>query len=102
MVEFKLDLCQIVAVFASAVLLDPECGAAQTIAASACGFLAGRALWQEDAQIRWREARMNFLRDTAPARLRELTEVVDSYGKPWYLKLGGRDGGFAPLTEGWY
>jgi tagatose-1,6-bisphosphate aldolase len=37
-VDFKLDLCQAVAPFASAVLLDPEYGAAQAIAA---GLLPG-------------------------------------------------------------
>lgn len=38
MVDFKLDLCRAVAPFASAVLLDPVYGAAQTIAA---GILPG-------------------------------------------------------------
>jgi tagatose-1,6-bisphosphate aldolase len=38
MVDFKLDLCQAVAPFASAVLLDPEYGAGQAIAA---GLLPG-------------------------------------------------------------
>jgi tagatose 1,6-diphosphate aldolase len=33
MVDFKLDLCQSVAPFASAILLDPEYGAGQAIAA---------------------------------------------------------------------
>ena len=37
-VDFKLDLCHAVAPFASAVLLDPEYGAAQAIAA---GLLPG-------------------------------------------------------------
>lgn len=37
-VDFKLDLCQAVAPFASAVLLDPKYGAAQAIAA---GLLPG-------------------------------------------------------------
>ncbi|MBE0431461.1 MAG: tagatose 1,6-diphosphate aldolase [Dehalococcoidia bacterium] len=38
MVDFKLDLCQAVAPFASAILLDPEYGAAQAVAA---GLLPG-------------------------------------------------------------
>ncbi len=38
MVDFKLDLCQAVAPFASAILLDPEYGAGQAIAA---GLLPG-------------------------------------------------------------
>jgi len=40
MVDFKLDLCQAVAPFASAILLDPEYGASQAIAA---GLLPGSA-----------------------------------------------------------
>jgi len=38
MVDFKLDLCQAVAPFASAILLDPEYGAGQAISA---GLLPG-------------------------------------------------------------
>jgi len=70
--------------------------------AGASGFLAGRALWQEGAQIRSREARMNFFRHTAAPRLRELAEIADSYGKPWYYMLGAESGKFAPVPEGWY
>ncbi|MCJ7669870.1 MAG: tagatose 1,6-diphosphate aldolase [Dehalococcoidia bacterium] len=70
--------------------------------AGASGFLAGRALWQEGAQIRSREERMNFFQNTAAPRLKELAEIADSYGKPWYSRLGAEDGKFAPVTEGWY
>jgi tagatose 1,6-diphosphate aldolase len=70
--------------------------------AGASGFLAGRALWQEGAQIRSREERMNFFRNTAASRLKELAEIADSYGKPWYSRLGAENGKFAPLAEGWY
>jgi tagatose 1,6-diphosphate aldolase len=70
--------------------------------AGASGFLAGRALWQEGAQIRSREARMSFFQNTAASRLKELAEIADSYGKPWYSRLGAEDGKFAPLAEGWY
>ncbi|MBE9515212.1 MAG: tagatose 1,6-diphosphate aldolase, partial [Chloroflexi bacterium] len=68
----------------------------------ASGFLAGRALWQEGAQIRSREERMDFFRNTAPPRLKELAEIADSYGKPWYSRLGAEKGRFAPVVEGWY
>ena len=68
----------------------------------ASGFLAGRALWQEGAQIRSREERMNFFQNTAAPRLRELAEIADSYGKPWYSRLGAENAKFAPVTEGWY
>jgi tagatose 1,6-diphosphate aldolase len=70
--------------------------------AGASGFLAGRALWQEGAQILSREERMSFFRNTAAPRLKELAEIADSYGKPWYFKLGAKDGKFALPTEGWY
>ena len=70
--------------------------------AGASGFLAGRALWQEGAQIRSREERMNFFQNTAAPRLKELVEIADSYGKPWYSRLRAENGKFAPVTEGWY
>jgi tagatose 1,6-diphosphate aldolase len=70
--------------------------------AGASGFLAGRALWQEGAQIRSREERMNFFQNTAAPRLRELAQIADSYGKPWYSRLGAENGKFAPVVEGWY
>jgi len=70
--------------------------------AGASGFLAGRALWQEGAQIRNRVERMSFFRHTAAPRLKELAELADSYGKPWYSRMGATNGGFAPLTENWY
>jgi tagatose 1,6-diphosphate aldolase len=68
----------------------------------ASGFLAGRALWQEGAQIRSRDERMNFFQKTAAPRLKELAEIADSYGKPWYSRLGAENGKFTPVTEGWY
>jgi len=70
--------------------------------AGASGFLAGRALWQEGAQIRSRDERMNFFKKTAAPRLKKLAEIADSYGKPWYSRLGAENGKFAPVTEGWY
>ena len=70
--------------------------------AGASGFLAGRALWQEGAQIRDRVERMSFFKHMAAPRLKELAELADSYGKPWYSRMGAGSGGFAPLTENWY
>ena len=70
--------------------------------AGASGFLAGRALWQEGAQIHSREERMNFFQNTAATRLEELAELADSSGKPWYSRLGAGNGKFAPVSEGWY
>ncbi|GAI09552.1 unnamed protein product, partial [marine sediment metagenome] len=70
--------------------------------AGASGFLAGRALWQEGAQIRSRDERMKFFQNTAAPRLKELAEIADIYGKPWYSRLGAENGKFAPLAQGWY
>jgi len=70
--------------------------------AGASGFLAGRALWQEGAQIRSREERMAFFTSTAAPRLKELAEIADAYGRPWYHKLSAENGKFAPVAEGWH
>jgi len=70
--------------------------------AGASGFLAGRALWQEGARIHFREERMNFFQHTAAPRLKKLAEIADSYGKPWYSRLGAENGKFTPPAEGWY
>ena len=70
--------------------------------AGASGFLAGRALWQEGVRIRSREKRLDFFQNTAAPRLKELAEIADIYGKPWYSRLGAENGKFAPLAEGWY
>jgi len=70
--------------------------------AGASGFLAGRALWQEGAQIRSRKDRMDFLRNTAAPRAKQLAEAADNYGKPWYSRLGTGNGRLASVVEGWY
>ena len=70
--------------------------------AGASGFLAGRALWQEGAQIRSREERLNFFQNMAAPRLKKLAEIADNCGKPWYARLGAENGKFAPVAEGWY
>jgi tagatose 1,6-diphosphate aldolase len=70
--------------------------------AGASGFLAGRALWQEGAQIHNRGKRMSFFKNTAAPRLKELVELADSYGKPWYSRMWNENDKFAPVVEGWY
>jgi tagatose 1,6-diphosphate aldolase len=70
--------------------------------AGASGFLAGRALWQEGAQIRSRGERMNFFKNTAAKRLKELTDIAAKHGRPWYVKLGVKPGEFASVDENWY
>lgn len=68
----------------------------------ACGFLAGRALWQEGARIRSREERMAFFTNTATPRLRKLAEIAGRHGRPWHSKLGVTKGEFAPVSEDWF
>ena len=70
--------------------------------AGASGFLAGRALWQEGAQISSRKERMSFFQNTAAPRLKNLAEIADSYGRPWYCRLGAENGKFTALADGWY
>jgi tagatose 1,6-diphosphate aldolase len=48
MVDFKLELCQALAPFASAILLDPEYGAAQSIAAGAMPASKGLLVSMEE------------------------------------------------------
>jgi len=70
--------------------------------AGASGFLAGRALWQEGAQIRSRDERMSFFKTTAAPRLQELAKLVNKYGSPWYSKMGSENGEFATVAQDWY
>ncbi len=70
--------------------------------AGASGFLAGRALWQEGVQIRPREERMEFFKTTAAPRVKELSDLVRKFGKPWHVKMGSETGKFKTLTERWY
>ncbi len=68
----------------------------------ASGFLAGRALWQEATRMKSRVERVFFFETTVVARLREVSEIAATYGKPWYAKLGVEKGEFPLPQEGWY
>ena len=68
----------------------------------ASGFMAGRALWQEGARVSSREERLAFFRETTAARLKEIADMADTWGTPWYVRMGHEDGKFADLAEGWY
>jgi tagatose 1,6-diphosphate aldolase len=70
--------------------------------AGASGFMAGRALWQEATRVNSREERLSFFRNHTVARLKELTDIADTLGVPWYAKMGYEDGQFPDLAEGWY
>jgi hypothetical protein len=45
---------------------------------------------------------MNFFKNTVVSRLKELADIADNYGTPWYDKLGAENGRFTPVAEGWY
>ena len=70
--------------------------------AGASGFLAGRALWQEAAGITSRAGRKKFFEATAAVRFKELAELADKHGTPWYTKMGSARGQLAAVAEGWY
>lgn len=70
--------------------------------AGASGFLAGRAVWQEATYIHSRRERLRFLETTVAERLRHLAKVANTYGKPWYAKLGIQRHALAPVAECWY
>jgi tagatose 1,6-diphosphate aldolase len=70
--------------------------------AGASGFMAGRALWQEATQIDSKKGRLDFFKSQTVSRLRELTRIANKWAKPWYTKMGSKDGRFPGLSEGWY
>ena len=70
--------------------------------AGASGFLAGRALWQEGVRIRSREKRLDFFQNTAAPRLKELAEIADICGKPWYSRVEAEKSRFSPVAQDWY
>jgi tagatose 1,6-diphosphate aldolase len=70
--------------------------------AGASGFMAGRALWQEATHISSREERLDFFKGQTVSRLKELTKVAEEWAKPWYVKMGSKDGRFPDLPERWY
>ena len=53
--------------------------------AGASGFLAGRALWSTTLAA---DDPTALLRERSVPRLRELAELVDTYGRPWHEKGG--------------
>jgi tagatose-1,6-bisphosphate aldolase len=66
--------------------------------AGASGVMAGRAVWNEAAELE-RGARRAFLQQTAAARLQRLQVVCEAHGRPWtsfYPDLAQSVG------QGWY
>ncbi len=66
--------------------------------AGASGVMVGRAVWQEAVGLAG-EAREAFLRGEAQVRMRELADIVETYGRPWTSVRGLES---AAPDEGWY
>ncbi|XUW99522.1 MAG: tagatose 1,6-diphosphate aldolase [Dehalogenimonas sp.] len=70
--------------------------------AGASGFLAGRAIWQEAVSIQGKTQRTQFLDTVAARRLKEISLIAESRGRPWYQKLGLSPSNLAAVNEGWH
>jgi tagatose 1,6-diphosphate aldolase len=66
--------------------------------AGASGHVTGRAIWKEAGGLTG-AARETFLRETAAARLAELTGIVRAHGRPWTNRSPDL---IAEVGEGWY
>jgi len=70
--------------------------------AGASGFLAGRAIWQEAVAMTDREERNQYLKTVAVRRLKEISAIADTWGRPWYRKLGLDAENLVKVDPNWY
>lgn len=63
----------------------------------ASGFVAGRAIWKEAAQLTGKE-RTHFLKTSGVDRIKALVEIVDRHAEPWTQKCQDR---LPIITEKW-
>lgn len=68
----------------------------------ASGFLAGRAVWQEDLEITNPVNRQDFINRIAVERFKRLCQIAENGGQPWYEKLGLKTGNFINPSQHWY
>lgn len=68
--------------------------------AGASGFLAGRAIWQEVPRLA-AEEQDRFLATTSVMRLKNITNVANAYGRPWF-EHPSFDTPICPVEEGWF
>jgi tagatose 1,6-diphosphate aldolase len=68
----------------------------------AAGFLAGRAIWQEAVSMTQKPDRVQFLDTVAATRLKEISLIAESYGRPWFQKLGLAPDTLGVVNAGWY
>src|SRR5690606_4990379 len=64
----------------------------------ASGFVAGRAIWKEAAELDGAD-RVKWLREVAADRVKELADIVHQYGRPWRALYPDLP---ASVGEGWY
>ncbi len=69
--------------------------------AGASGFLAGRAIWQEAPKLP-PEERERFLATTSVMRLKNIANVAEAYGRPWWEHPSFERPICPAATEGWY
>jgi tagatose 1,6-diphosphate aldolase len=70
--------------------------------AGASGFLAGRAIWQEAIPMTEKADRIQFLERVASGRLKEISLIAETCGRPWYQKLGLAPDRLAVVDEWWH
>lgn len=70
--------------------------------AGACGFLGGRAIWQDALRITDSAERVRFLKTTVADRMKGLVEIAARHAAPWYRKLGIEPNNLMQVFQGWY
>jgi tagatose 1,6-diphosphate aldolase len=68
----------------------------------ASGFLGGRAIWKESAQMPDAKGRVDFVKTIAARRLKTLVEITRKHAIPWYHKAGLRQVDLSNISENWY
>ncbi|NDJ60476.1 MAG: tagatose 1,6-diphosphate aldolase [Chloroflexi bacterium] len=66
--------------------------------AGASGFMVGRALWGEAAQIADVAARQQWLQQTGRKRLQLLSAIATAYGSPWFTRRDRTPPAITPAT----
>lgn len=66
--------------------------------AGAAGFVAGRAIWKEAAEVTGKE-RTAFLKGTARERIKELVDIVNQHASKWQDMI---ESGFCHIDSGWH
>jgi tagatose 1,6-diphosphate aldolase len=67
--------------------------------AGASGFVAGRAIWKEAAEIADEAGRDRFLNTIGVSRVKVLGDIATYRATPWTVRAANR---LPELREGWY